>query len=625
MATISTLAVNLIARTSAFEKGMNRSRFATKSLKSTINGAIGTVARFGKGLLIAAGVGGIGFAIKKTMAMIDVTAKLSDRLGIATEKLIGLRHAASIAGVSSDALDKSLEIFVRRMGEVKAGSGEAKKGLEALGLSAEEMINMTPDKSLLIIAERIKNLGTQAEKASAAYFLFGRAGAQLLNLFEGGAANIEAMQKEAERLGITFSRFDAAKVEEANDAITKLKGALQGVVTEITISLSPAILRVTNFLIKYRDSMLSTIKNTVIFVAKTVLIVKAVSLVGAAVRGLIAVYKTLAVSQSITLALGGPAGWAILAAGVAVATAAIIGINEAIDGTISKLKEFGESSGEVKSKLPQITDFSNLEKVALEKERLLIARQIRIEQREIAFWGDRWGEDVTDNIDRLAELNRRLGLISRRYKDIENQAVALELSTKQTELSIELEKAMELAQNQVDNFDLSPIEVKIKSLLKKGDELFSLRSFDKTEEAKEFIGKINELGRLQAQIEQKKTFKKLKDEANALKESLKGPAGKLNDIRERLAEMLEQGFISTDEFDKGLAKAKESLGLDLDLGLGKDTNFGRFQEIRSEFIDVAALNAGKTENGVGRTNELLQKSLFIQQQALDESRETFSS
>jgi hypothetical protein len=179
---------------------------------------------------------------------LDVVAKLSRRIGIAHEALLGLQHAASLAGVSAEALNKSLEIFVRRMGEVKSGSGEAKRGLEALGLSAERMIKLTPEKALLVIADRIQELGTQAEKSAAAYFLFGRSGAQLLNLFEQGADAIERTTEAARRAGITLEGFDLSKIEAANDAWNNMEKSVRSLGQELVIGLAPKLEVVANIL-----------------------------------------------------------------------------------------------------------------------------------------------------------------------------------------------------------------------------------------------------------------------------------------------------------------------------------------------------------------------------------------
>jgi hypothetical protein len=91
------------------------------------------------------------------------------------------------------------------------------------------------------VADQINRLGTQAEKAAAANYLFGRSGQSLLNLFSQGSEGIAAFQREAEKLGLTYSRLDAAKIEAANDAMTRLKGAGRGLITQTTIELAPAI------------------------------------------------------------------------------------------------------------------------------------------------------------------------------------------------------------------------------------------------------------------------------------------------------------------------------------------------------------------------------------------------
>ena len=197
--------------------------------------------RMAVGALAVAGIGGVGYMLKKQMETIDATAKLSDRLGVTTEKLIGLQHAASITGTDAETLNKSLEIFTRRLGEMTQGSGEAKRGLDMLGLTAEQLIHISPAEAFGIAADKIKQLGTQAEKTAAAYFLFGRAGSKMLNMLEVGSEGLRGFQNEVEKLGLTFSRLDAAQIEAANDALTRARAVLTGLFRQGTIELAPYI------------------------------------------------------------------------------------------------------------------------------------------------------------------------------------------------------------------------------------------------------------------------------------------------------------------------------------------------------------------------------------------------
>lgn len=254
MASIGTLAVNLIAKTSVFDRKMRSSKKTLKGFTSDIAKTQRQVVNFAKGIMVAAGVSGLGFMIKRTMESIDATAKLSDRLKIATEDLVALQHAAKISGMDTEGMNKALETFVRRIGEVKMGVGQAKYALDGLGLSAEQLSKRDHIDNLKLIADRINQLPTAADRASAAYYLFGRQGVKMLNLLQKGGEGIEEFRREAEKLGIVFSRFDAAKVEAANDAITRAKAKMQGYVNLLTIELAPSIEAVADKLTNFAKS-----------------------------------------------------------------------------------------------------------------------------------------------------------------------------------------------------------------------------------------------------------------------------------------------------------------------------------------------------------------------------------
>lgn len=200
-----------------------------------------SIQRMGRRLLAVAGIGGFGYLIRQSMVSIDKIAKMSDELRLSTEAITGWEHAAKISGTSIENLHKGLEIFVRRMGEARHGVGEGVRGLQMLGLTAQQLISMGTEEMFLHVAERISQAGTAAEQAAIAYNFFGRQGTQLLNMFQQGRSSIEAMRKEAERLGLTFSRFSAFQVEAANDALTRLRALFTGIFRQVTIQLSPYI------------------------------------------------------------------------------------------------------------------------------------------------------------------------------------------------------------------------------------------------------------------------------------------------------------------------------------------------------------------------------------------------
>lgn len=241
MATISTLAVNLIARTSAFEKGMGRSRKRLSFVQRQAMATRAAILSMAKGMIFAAGVGGMGILIKRSFDTIDAVAKMSDRLGIATEDIIAFGHAAKITGMDTAGMNKALETFVRRIGEVRLGTGQAKVALEKLGLTADELANQKLADNFQLIAEKISKMENASDKAATAYFLFGRQGQQMLNFLNMGARGLDVFRAEVDRLGLSFSRLDAAKVEMANDAMVRLKARFTGLAQTAAIQLAPVI------------------------------------------------------------------------------------------------------------------------------------------------------------------------------------------------------------------------------------------------------------------------------------------------------------------------------------------------------------------------------------------------
>lgn len=243
MATISTLIVNLTAKTASFQKGMKKGKKSLSSFGRKIK-AVSDIAVKSFAVIGAAAIGAataLSFPIKKAMGDIDKIGKMSSELAISTEALVGLEHAAKITGASLSDVHKGLQIMTRRLGEAKQGYGEGKKGLEALGLSAEKVSKMGAEEAFTLIADKISKLESNTDKVAAAFSLFGRQGVNMLNTLNLGADGLAEMRAEADKLGLTFSKFEAGQVEAANDAITRLKALVQGVTNSLAIELAPYI------------------------------------------------------------------------------------------------------------------------------------------------------------------------------------------------------------------------------------------------------------------------------------------------------------------------------------------------------------------------------------------------
>lgn len=299
MATIAWLNIGLSVSTDTLKKGLKKGRkLVSDWAESGWNGL-----KWG-GVAAAGAAGGLLLLARNSAEAIDATAKLADRLGTTTEALVGLQHNANLAGSSGEELAKGLEKLgvnlakaaagggaaadsiagldgsaaaeglagisagagtaVRSLGAlglsadslaglelggdldddlagITAGAGPAGAALAALGLSAANLAGMDRIAATGEIADALNRIQNPAQKAAYAVALFGKAGQNLLPMLSAGSEGIRQAQEEAEKLGLTFRRVDAAKVEAANDAMSRIGTVITSVGQSLAIGLAPYI------------------------------------------------------------------------------------------------------------------------------------------------------------------------------------------------------------------------------------------------------------------------------------------------------------------------------------------------------------------------------------------------
>ncbi len=207
------------------------------------NNMTSEVGRFGRRAALlgggaAAGVFGIA---NSTASLGDEVAKTGDKIGIALGPFQELRYAAERSGVSTQKFDSSLERFVKRMGEATQGTGAAKKAYEELGLSAENLSQMTPEDSLGVVADRLSSVENQSQRVALAAQLFGREGVAMVNMMKDGSAGMEQLRKDARATGYAMTDDAARGSEKFKDALLDVQLGMKGMKNVIGAELQPAI------------------------------------------------------------------------------------------------------------------------------------------------------------------------------------------------------------------------------------------------------------------------------------------------------------------------------------------------------------------------------------------------
>lgn len=238
---IANLNVRLGLNIANFSASLASAAKPLKSFASSVMSAGSMVTGLaGAATALVAG-GSIVALTKHSMEAIDTNAKLADRLGLTTEGLVGLQYAGDLAGASSEMLTGALEKMLKGLGGAADDGELASNAFSKLGLKASELANIPADEAFTQIAQKISEIENPTERATAAMGIFGKSGQALLPLLTSGAEGIKAAQQEAQKLGLTYSRVDAAKVEAANDAMSRAGKIAEGVGNQFAIGLAPYI------------------------------------------------------------------------------------------------------------------------------------------------------------------------------------------------------------------------------------------------------------------------------------------------------------------------------------------------------------------------------------------------
>jgi len=265
MAAIGKVSAVFTANSSGLVAGVNQASAAMRKMEGSVSslggGIRALVAIQGAqlfGSIASSATGYVRSLISMGQAQADVIdsqSKLAARLGMTYGEFAGLSLAGDLAGVGMEtiatAATKADVAFVRATN----GSATAAAAFGGLGLSLEELGGMSSAERFQAIAQAISALPSEAERSAAAVALFGRAGAELLPLFSGGAEGIAQAVEQADRFGLALTTAQGQDVEAMNDAFTLAGKAIEGIVTQVVAYLAPAVQAVADTFTNFVGSM----------------------------------------------------------------------------------------------------------------------------------------------------------------------------------------------------------------------------------------------------------------------------------------------------------------------------------------------------------------------------------
>lgn len=237
-----TLAVNVLARTANFVKGMGRAKKELGSFQRQAKKGQRDVLGLGASLKSMAGLLSIGAGIsfvRRTVADVDDLAKAAEKLGFATDELQFFRFAAERSGTDVGKLDTAIQRMVRRIGEAAEGEGAALKAFHRMGINVRSLIKMRPADQFRLILTELGKIPNVNERINRTNKFFDSEGVDLVRL---ATANLQELGVDFDAFVTRVGDLDADKMERVADSFTNLAESVKGLGRGFLIDVSDEVL-----------------------------------------------------------------------------------------------------------------------------------------------------------------------------------------------------------------------------------------------------------------------------------------------------------------------------------------------------------------------------------------------
>lgn len=239
--TVASLSVSINARTRGLRNGLKNAGRMVAQFQTQVNKTVGAIAKIGVGL----GALGAGAAVSGTAIAIrslDKLAKTADKLSIEPKALIALRDAAQQSGIEVGVFDTALQRMLRRIQEASKGKGEALGVLKDLGLDAQTLVRLAPEKQFLKISEAMGKAEKDGLGLARAMKLFDTEGVAMVNTIRLiNEIGFKKFEDDVRRSGRAITREQLRPIESIGDRLSRIGDRFSGIFTQAAVKVSPAL------------------------------------------------------------------------------------------------------------------------------------------------------------------------------------------------------------------------------------------------------------------------------------------------------------------------------------------------------------------------------------------------
>jgi hypothetical protein len=181
-------------------------------------------------------------SVKEQFEAVAALGHTAEKLDVPVNSLIALQHEAKMAHVDLELLNTSLLRMEKNVAEgVMDASSKPAAALRMMHISIEEVARMRPDQMFARIAEGISQIPDAASRAAMAIRIFGRSGAEMMNLLRQGRIGLDEAMKYVSQHGMLMSKEDIQAIQEGDRAIKQLGETGTTAFRNIAVAMAPFV------------------------------------------------------------------------------------------------------------------------------------------------------------------------------------------------------------------------------------------------------------------------------------------------------------------------------------------------------------------------------------------------
>ena len=243
--------LNLMLRASAenLASDINKGVKGAQSSTSVSAVALGTAI----GVSVVAGLGAAMAGVKNVIGMafegldrIDALDEAASKIGITYNALQDLKFAAEMTGGSFEGMVSALAKM-----QANIASGSATEALNKLGLSAQYLKQLAPEKQFAEINQRLSEIKNTGERIDLTKGLYGKGGVELMNVINSGKAGLTEMSRQVELFGGHLTDAQRSMATMAQGDIEGLKESWGFIKDQIAVAIAPALIVITQSIVKF--------------------------------------------------------------------------------------------------------------------------------------------------------------------------------------------------------------------------------------------------------------------------------------------------------------------------------------------------------------------------------------